>query len=726
MILEDGFEVLTPSLEKIGPSHLERLAVVYVRQSTAQQVLDHQESTRLQYGLIARARRMGWPEERVLIIDDDLGKSGSDSEGRVGFKRLVSEVGLDHVGMIFGVEMSRLARSSKDWHQLLEICALFGTLIADLDGVYDPASYNDRLLLGLKGTMSEAELHVLKQRMHQGKLNKARRGELAFPVPTGYVRRPSGEVVFDPDEEVQRVVRLIFRKFEELGTLHAVLAYLVEHAIKLGIRVREGEAKGELEWRRPNRMTLQNLLKHPIYAGAYSYGRRRVDPRKKKPARPSTGRTTTPPEKWHVFIKDRLPAYISWEQYARNLKRLAENRARAEAMGAPREGPSLLQGLLVCGECGARMTVRYSGSRNRHSYVCSRQATDYGGEVCQHLSGPPLDEFVGEKVLEALKPAALELSLEAANRVEHEREELDRLWKMRLERAAYEVERAGRHYRLLEPENRLVGRQLAKDWEQKLATEQQLKEDYQRFACEQPRPLSEAEREAIRRLSEDIPALWRATGTTDKDRKEIVRQVIERIIINAQGTTERVRVRIEWAGGTSTQSIMIRPVAKLEHLSYYPQLCERVRSLATQGMTAAAIASRLNEEGYRPPKRREGFDRQSAQDLIHRLGLSRQRLRSEGPEELGRHEWWLGELACELGMPEATLYGWLRRGRLKARQQEEKLPYRWIVWADEAELERLKRPRARPVGEYLRRRLWVGGSPPPADHPPETYHKEHR
>jgi DNA invertase Pin-like site-specific DNA recombinase len=711
MILEDGFEVLTPtSSEKIGPAHLERLAVVYIRQSTAQQVLDHQESTRLQYSLVARARRMGWAEERVLLIDDDLGKSGSDSEGRVGFKRLVSEVGLDHVGMIFGVEMSRLARSSKDWHQLLEICALFGTLIADLDGVYDPASYNDRLLLGLKGTMSEAELHVLKQRMNQGKLNKARRGELAFAVPTGYVRRASGEVTFDPDEEVQRVVKLIFRKFEELGTLHAVLVYLVENGIKLGVRVREGEAKGELEWRRPNRMTLQNLLKHPIYAGAYAYGRRRVDPRKKKPARPSTGRTTTPPEKWHVLIKDRLPAYISLEQYERNLKRLAENRARADAMGASREGPSLLQGLLVCGECGARMTVRYSGSRNRHSYVCSRQSTDYGGEVCQHLSGPPLDEFVGEKVLEALKPAALELSLEAANRVEHEREELDRLWKMRLERAAYEVERAGRHYRLVEPENRLVGRQLAKDWEHKLATEQELKEDYRRFACEQPRPLSEVEREDIRRLSEDIPALWKATSTTDKDRKEIVRQVIERIVINTEGTSERVRVGIEWAGGTSTEGLMIRPVAKLEHLSYYPKLCERVRSLVAQGMTAAAIAKRLNEEGYRPPKRPEGFERQSAQELIHRLGLGRRRPRCEGREELGRQEWRLGELACELSMPEATLYGWLRRGWLKARQQQ-RPPRRWIVWADETEVDRLKRLRARPVGEYLRR-LWVSGPSP--------------
>jgi hypothetical protein len=344
--------------------------------------------------------------------------------------------------------------------------------------------------------------------------------------------------------------------------------------------------------------------------------------------------------------------------------------------------------------------------------------------VCQYLSGAPLDEFVSEKVLEALKPAALELSLEAAKNLESEREELDRLWKMRLERAAYEVDRAGRHYRLTEPENRLVGRQLAKDWEGTLATEQKLKEDYRRFIHEQPRPLSEAEPQSIRLLSEDIPALWQAASTTNQDRKEIVRQVIERIIIDAEDKTERVRVRIEWAGGTTTESIMIRPVAKLKHLSYYPKLCERVRSLAARGMSAAAIARALNEEGYRPPKRREGFDRQSAQDLIHRLGLGRRRPRPEGQEDLGRHEWWLGELAGELGMPEATLYGWLRRGRLKARQQQ-KVPYRWIVWADEGELGRLKRLRARPVGEYLRR-LWVEGSPPPADHPPETLHEERR
>jgi DNA invertase Pin-like site-specific DNA recombinase len=328
--------------EKLALRHQQRLAVVYVRQSTVQQVLDHQESTRLQYGLVSQAQAWGWPVERVLVIDEDLGKSGASAQGRSGFQRLVSEVSLSHVGLILGVEMSRLARSSKDWHQLLELCALFGTLIADLDGIYDPAEYNDRLLLGLKGTMSEAELHLLRQRMYQGKLNKARRGELGLPLPMGYVRGSAGEIVFDPDEQVQQVVRLIFRKFEELGTVNAVLQYLVAHGVELGTRVRERQGKGELGWRRPNRVTLQNLLKHPIYAGAYVYGRRQVDPRKQLSGRPSTGRVVSSPEEWHVLRKGEVPAYISWEQYERNQARLKANRARAGEPGAVRSGAALL------------------------------------------------------------------------------------------------------------------------------------------------------------------------------------------------------------------------------------------------------------------------------------------------------------------------------------------------------------------------------------------------
>ena len=704
-------EVWMPGSEKkIGPSHLERLAVVYVRQSTAQQVLEHGESTRLQYGLASRARALGWPEERILLIDDDLGKSGASAQNRAGFQRLVSEVSLDHVGMVLGVEMSRLARSSKDWHQLLEICALFGTLISDLDGVYDASHYNDRLLLGLKGTMSEAELHILKQRLHQGKVNKARRGELSFPVPIGYVRKPSGEVVFDPDEEVQQVVCLVFKKFEELGTINAVLRYLVKNDVKLGIRIREGEGKGELEWRRPIRMTLQNMLKNPIYAGAYAYGRRRVDPRKKKPGRPGTGYVMrpTPSQEWYVLLKDRLPAYISWERYERNTRRLAENRTRSEAMGAPRAGASLLQGLLICGGCGARMTVHY-GERGRHSYLCQRLKTDYGGQTCQHVAGRPLDGLISEKVLQALRPAALELSLEAAKHVEEERQELDSLWQRRLERAAYEADRAGRHYRLLEPENRLVARQLAKDWEAKLEAQRRLEEDYHRFRSDNPKVLSENERKQIRRLSEDIPALWGARTTTDQDRKEVIRQVIERIVIDVEGESERVGVEIRWAGGLATKEIMIRPVAKLQHLSYYTDLCERVRELASEGSSARKIAQMLNEEGYRPPKRRERFGAQGIGNLMRRLGLTKEKdLRPKAQDELlSKDEWCLARLALELGMPKVTLYFWVRRGWVRARQGPEPQG-RWIVWADEEELKRLRRLRALPDGHHAREKLWVG------------------
>lgn len=371
----------------------------------------------------------------------------------------MAEVGLDHVGLILGVEMSRLARSSKDWHQLLEMCAWFSPLIADLDGIYDPAPFNDRLLLGLKGTMSEAELHLLKQRLHQGKLHKARRGDLRFPLPMGYVRDATDEIRFDPDEQAQHVVDLMFRKFDESGTLNGLLRYLVKQGIEVGVRNRQGPAQGALEWRRPNRMTLQNVLKNPIYAGAYAYGRRQVDRRQKQPGRPSTGRVTRLQPDSHVLIPDHHPASITWDQYERNVSRLEANRAHAETPGAVRDGASLLAGRVTCGTWGRRMQVRYGGPANVHGYVCNRLATDYGDDFCGYLQGDSLDTFVSPWVLKALEPATLTLSLEATMRLEEERQEMDQLWQLRLERAAYEAERAARHYHLIEPENRLVARQ---------------------------------------------------------------------------------------------------------------------------------------------------------------------------------------------------------------------------------------------------------------------------
>lgn len=705
---------------KVSDRQLTRLAVVYVRQSSMQQVADHQESTRLQYALVDRAAALGWPASRVVVIDEDLGRSGASTAGRSGFKRLVTEIGLDHVGLVLGIEMSRLARSGKDWYQLIELCALSGALLADTDGVYDPAEHNDRLLLGLKGTMAEAELHLIRQRMQTGRVNKARRGELAVPLPIGYVRRPSGEAVLDPDEQAQSVVRLVFTKFAELGTLHAVLRWLVEHGIELPIRLRRGPDKGELEWRRPNRMTLQCMLHSPVYAGIYAYGRRRIEHRRQQPGRPSTGRVVRGEDEWLVFIPDALPAYITIEQYRANLARLAANAARAETPGTVRSGPALLAGLVRCGRCGKRMTVRYhqhAGS-TRPDYVCARQMTDYGaGERCQALNGACVDAFVTAHVLAALAPAALEVSLRATEQVLAERAELEKIWSQRLERAAINADRARRCYRLAEPENRLVVRQLEKDWEQALAAQQTLQEEYDRFTLTRPRTLTEAEQRAITALAGDIEGLWSAATTTATDRKEIIRALVEQVTVTVLGTSERVTVTITWAGGRTTTGETARPVALLQQLSYFPQIKERVRELAGQGHRAEAIARRLHAEGFRPARGRGNRISASAvKEILRELGClpPPARTRSTPPpgEEPGTDEWWLDDLAAELDMPAVTLYSWIYRGWVNARK-ESRRPYRWILHAGPAELAELRERRTRPPGWYTRLR-WTDPEPPTA------------
>ena len=364
------------SCDKILRRHQNRLAIVYVRQSTVQQVERHQESTKLQYALVERAEQFGWLRERIVVIDDDLGRSGASVEGRLGFQRLVAEVGLGNVGLVLGVEMSRLARSCRDWHQLLEICALFDTLIADADGVYDPANYNDRLLLGLKGTMSEAELHILKARMLAGRKAKAQRGELGKAVPMGYVRRPSGEVAFDPDEQAQATIRLVFDLFDRFKTVGKVMTYLVEHDIRMPVRLAGGPGKGELEWRRVNRPTLLNLFANPIYAGVYAYGVRAVEKRRQKPGRPGTGRKSPRAGEAEVFLCDQLPAYISFERYERNQAQLKAN--KAACVGTPRAGSALLSGLLVCGRCGLRMLAQYNHNGHAARYVCQQMQSCYG------------------------------------------------------------------------------------------------------------------------------------------------------------------------------------------------------------------------------------------------------------------------------------------------------------------------------------------------------------
>lgn len=682
---------------KIQGHHRDRLALVYVRQSTVQQVARHQESTRLQYGLVDRAVRLGWPAERVEVIDDDLGRSGASAEGRPGFQRLVAAVSLDRVGLVLGVDMSRLARSCRDWHQLLEVCGVFRTLIADLDGVYDPGLYNDRLLLGLKGTMSEAELHVIKQRMHQGRLAKAHRGELAMPLPMGYVRRPSGEVVKDPDEQAVSVIERVFELFEQHRTVHAILRQLVAEEVEMPVRLREGPDKGQLEWRRPNRVSLSNLLHSPVYAGAYAYGRRPTDPRRKKPGRPATGRLVAKPEEWEVLLKDRHPAYITWEQYERNLCQLAANTASAK--GTVRNGPSLLSGIVICGRCGLKMATQYNNNGKGLRYSCSRMAVDYAEPHCQSLQGISLDEAIGELVLRALEPASLEVSLRVAEDTEAQRHKQHEHWHQRLERARYKSERARRQYDAVEPENRLVVRSLERQWEQALAEQEALEQKHARFFTELPVVLDAADREAIRSLAADIPALWAAESTTPADRQAIVRHLIDRVLVTVEGETERVGVHVHWAGGHKTAMTVIRPVAKLEQLSYYEELVARAKELHEQQVPFRKIAAILNDEGWRPPKRRATFHESMVRGLLRRQGIVGSRTRREqgtrGVDRPADH-WLLRELALELKMPEITLYSWLQRGRLTAHRDEGHPRKRWIVQADKDEVARLRALRQAP------------------------------
>jgi DNA invertase Pin-like site-specific DNA recombinase len=675
--------------EKIDVRHHDRLAVVYIRQSSMTQVHRNQESTKIQYGLTGMAEQLGWARERILTIDDDLGISGASAEGRLGFQRLLSEVAFDHVGIILGVEMSRLARSNKDWHQLLELCARFGTLIADLDGLYDPSRYNDRLLLGLKGTMSEAELHILRQRLHQGKLQKARRGELSKPVPTGYLRRASGEVVLDPDEEVRDVVRLIFETFDRVGTTHGLLNELARNKIQVGIRLRTGPNIGQLVWRRPHRQMLASILRNPIYAGTYAYGRRRTDPRRQVPGRPATGRTSLLPQKdWQVCLPNKLPAYITWEQYARNQDRLNANQiASGSTTSRAREGTALLPGLVVCARCKYRMVVQYSRSRNGTTYaryVCSHGKVTYGAESCGALSAPCLDETVANLALAALSPAALEVSLRVARALERERAQLDVLWEKKLQRARYEAERAERQYHAVEPENRLVARTLERAWEEKLEAERGLQEEHRRQQEQQPRHLTVAEQKTIRELASNLPKLWSADTTKPSDRKSVLRILIERVTISIDENSEWVDLAVSWVGGQETRARFRRPVGKLQQLEGHDELIARIHELRRDGFTACRIAEKLNAEGWVTPTQRNSFNERLIHMMLGRHGFVPRG--GKAPPSDDPSEWWLADLAKELEMPVVTLYGWHSRGLIKTRR----VNGQWIAIADKAELRRLR------------------------------------
>jgi DNA invertase Pin-like site-specific DNA recombinase len=442
---------------KVRDHHVDRLAIVYIRQSSQHQVLENRESRERQYALADFAAGIGWPPDRVMVIDEDQGLSGKFSDNRTGFQRLLTEVTLDHVGLVLGLELSRLARSCKDWHHLVEVCAVFDTLLYDQDSFYDANDSNDRLLLGMKGAMSEFELITMRNRLLRGRENKARRGEYFSMVPTGYVKLPSGEVVLEPDEQARAVMYLIFDKFEELGTARGVFLYLVRHNIRLGVRCQRGPNRGNLEWRRPTIRIITYILHHPLYAGAYGY------PLHQQRRRPSgAGRSRDyiawlSPEQMHVFLPNRYPTYITWNQYLAHQQRLRQNRSLLDSKGSPRCGEALLSGLVICGVCNRALNVYY---KRRPRYQCTRHLQEGRKQTCYGLQAEAIDALVAQQVLRALEPASIELNLRAVTDIEEERKRLDDHWKQRLERARYESARAERQYRAVDPDNRLVARTL--------------------------------------------------------------------------------------------------------------------------------------------------------------------------------------------------------------------------------------------------------------------------
>ena len=672
-----GAAALLPS-SKVLPGHLERLALVYVRQSSQKQVEHNIESTQLQYQLADRAEAYGWPKPRIEIIDEDLGVSGRSIEGRGGFQRLLSEVSLGHVGIVMGIEMSRLARSCRDWHHLLELCAMFGTLLADADGIYDPREHNDRILLGLKGTMSEAELHILRGRLRAGQLNKARRGELFAHAPIGYVR-DGDSLVKEPDDQAREVVEMIFAKFAELQSASGVLRHLRAQNIQIGVRDHRGANKGQLQWKRANLSTLLGIFHHPVYAGAYVYGRRELVPGKAVVGQPGKGRRWGRPEDWDVLIRDHLPAYITWEQWQANQEKLAENSASYGDGGAARGG-SLLASRVRCARCGYRMSICYAG-QSKARFTCDGLRNHLRQTQCQSFNAAPLHELIEQQVLAAISPASIALSVEAARQIESDHATVEKHHRQTIQRAEYECELARRRYEEVDPSNRLVAGELERRWEAALIRQRAAEEQLNRLQQDGASRLTEAQVACVQSLSRDIPTLWRAPTTSPIDRQTIVRALIEEVSVEVAGRSERVDVTIRWCGGFESQHEIVRGVGKFDQLESADAIKRRILQLKRRGHTHGEVARDLNESGYLSTQGGE-FTKEVVSQLCRQFTAA-----GENCEPIGGYEdhWTPKLLASHLGLSISTLRNWQSRKWLASIPSGE----RWVVWANQDELDRL-------------------------------------
>ncbi len=600
--------------EKVRAEHRARNAYLYVRQSTLRQVLENVESTKRQYALRERAVALGWDAQQIVVIDSDLGQSGASAADREGFQKLVTEVGLGRAGIVLGLEVSRLARNSTDWHRLIELCALTNTLILDEDGVYDPGQFNDRLLLGLKGTMSEAELHILRSRMRGGILNKARRGELAIPLPAGFLYDGNQRVILDPDQQVQQSIRQVFGAFRRSGSILGVVREFRNKQWKFPVRTPKGPRPGDLEWGELTRNRVNSVLHNPRYAGAYVYGQNR---NRRKPDGAGWHVERLPREQWYQLQCNAHPGYLSWEEYEENVRHLHENAPapQPQGRGAAREGPALLQGLTYCGVCGARIAVRYHsrGSRLLPEYLCNSNSSNRGAPPCQCIPGAELDQAVGKVLVETMTPAKLELALAVQQEIDEREAETGRLYQMQVDRARYESTLAQRRYKAVDPDNRLVAGTLEAEWNDKLRLVREAEQEYDRLRTARQAVTAQA-REQILRLAEDFRQMWQDPQTPDRERKRMARLLIEDVTL-IRGP-EQVTAHIRFKGGAA-HTIHV----PLHRGRTDPRAIDTIQRLSVGHHNQTSIAEVLNQMGIKTA-RGKIFTSKTVRQILHGYHLS--------------------------------------------------------------------------------------------------------
>lgn len=644
---------------KIADSHLARNAYLYIRQSTMRQVVENTESTERQYALRQRALALGWPTERVIVIDSDLGQSGASAVDRAGFQRLVADVGMGRAGIVLGLEVSRLARNSTDWHRLLEICALTDTLILDEDGIYDPTQFNDRLLLGLKGTMSEAELHTLRARLRGGLLNKARRGELRVHLPIGYVYDPVGRVVLDPDVQIRESLQLLFDTFQRSGSAYATVKHFGAQGLLFPMRMDSRSRKGELVWSKLSVNRAVNILHNPWYAGAYVYGRfhrRRLPEHRYRIER-------LPEEKWLALLKDAHPAFISWAEHERIEVRLKEG---AKGLGPdgrqapPREGSALLQGRAVCGICGRRMQVHYRTRRKGEpvpDYFCGGGGRDYAEPLCQSILGVEIDAAIGKLVVEAVTPMALELALAVQDEIQGRLADADRIRHRQVERARYEADQARHRYMQVDPANRLVADSLEAEWNERLRALAEAQQAYEQQRAADRLRVDEKQRAKILALAVDFPALWTDPRTPHCERKRMLALLVEDVtLLKGQEVTAHVRFR----GGATTTLTLPRPRTHNELRITSPEAREKMNAMLDT-LTDAETAEALNAQGLRTGAG-AAFDAESVKWVRFSAELPSLKDRLIHAGMLTR-----AQATAQLGIGRTTLSRWREEGRIEAR-----------------------------------------------------------